>query len=183
MSTQPIENDDGTRLYELCFLYPSNLSSNDEKALLAEIDEIFAEAKVTVVQKDAWGKHGLAYRIKGHQTGNYIVFYIHADPASVKEIDQNFRLLKNGLRHLIVKPPKGYTIESFADRYAQWQKEKKEETANTERAKEAAVKKRVAEKAKRQSKKKAETKENEHVDEAEVSQEIDKLIADDDLEL
>ena len=176
------------QLYEFCVLYPYPFQQKEEQQLLKEIDAIFAEANGKQISKDVWGRRGLAYPIRGQTEGNFIIYYYELDPSKVREIDRALRILKGVLRHLIVKPPKGYKIASFADRYVQWQDQRKVEGEAAARAKEEALQRKVLEKAKRQAKKAAaqtaaEERKAPTVDKKDLTQEIDKLISDDSLSL
>ena len=177
-------------MYEICVLYPSNLSQKDEAALFKGIEEIIDEQGGKQVSKDLWGKRGLAYRIQGHDEGNYVVYYYELEPTGLQEIDTALRILPNLLRHIIVKPPKGYEIVKFSEGYEAWLKERESQEEKKKKEKEARIAKRVADKAKRQIKraaaKKDETKEEEKKPAAskeQISAELDKLISDDDLDL
>ena len=181
--------EEDTRVYELCILYPSNLSQKEESDLLKEIEKLLEEHGGKQVAKDAWGKRGLAYRIKGHDEGNYIVYHYELDPASIKEIDVSLRITPNLLRHIIVKPPKGYEVTKFSESYETWLKEREGEDERKQREKEEKLAKKVAEKAKRQVKRAAKkeeekpTEEKPKADKAKISEELEKLISDDDLDI
>jgi hypothetical protein len=95
------------------------------------------------------------------------------------------RILKGLLRHMIVKPPKHYQIVPYADRFQQW---KDQEKVNTEKAaadKEEKLKKQVVEKAKRQTKKeeKVEAAPAAPMTDAALTEELDKLISDKDIDI
>lgn len=180
--------DEDTRIYEFCFLYPSTLSQKEENELLKEIEKIIEETGAKQISKDPWGKRGLAYKIKGHTEGNYIVYYYEMKPKSILEIDTTLRITPNILRHIVVKPPKGYQVTSFSEEFVKWLKDREEEGDRKKKEKEDRLAKRVAEKAKRQVKRVAAKKDEETVDKPkadkkQISDELDKLISDDDLDI
>lgn len=179
-----------TAIYEFCVLYPSNLSQKEEQTLLKGIDEIFAEAQAKQISKDAWGRRGLAYPIKKQMEGNFIVFYFEMDPSKMKEVDRQLRILPNIMRHLVVKPPKGYEVVKYSEAYEQWQKEKATAVETKRKEEETKLQRRVVEKARRDAKrtegKKAETKKKEAatpLEGADLSKKLDELISDDSLGL
>lgn len=181
-------SNEDVRVYEFCVLYPSNLSQKDEAALLKEVEHIIEEQGGKQIAKDAWGKRGLAYRIKGNDEGNFIVYHYELDPTVVKEIDESLRITPNLLRHIIVKPPKGYEIVKFSASYDTWLKERETEEDRKAKEKEEKLAKKVADKAKRQVKRTAQAAKNEKTDKPEtdkkkISEELDKLISDDDLDI
>lgn len=180
--------EEGLRLYEFCILYPANLSQKEESDLLKEVEKTIEEQGGKQVAKDTWGKRGLAYKIKGHTEGCYVVYYYELDPTTLKEIDVALRITPNVLRHIVVKPPKGYQIVEYSKLYQTWLKEREDEADRKKREKEERLAKRVADKAKRQVKraaKKEDTKKEEKpaADKEQISQELEKLISDDDLDI
>jgi hypothetical protein len=102
----------------------------------------------------------------------------------VKEIDTQLRILKGILRHMIVKPPKNYQIVPFANRLTEWQEQERMRGEKEAADKEEKLKKQVVEKAKRSAKaeKKPETPAKPMTGES-ITQGLDKLISDKDLEL
>ncbi|MBT4119685.1 MAG: 30S ribosomal protein S6 [Candidatus Peribacter sp.] len=181
--------DEDLRTYEFCVLYPSNLSQKEEKDLLAEVEKTIEEHGGKQVSKDLWGKRGLAYRIKGNDEGNFVVYHYALDPKGLKEIDVALRITPNLLRHIIVKPPKGYKIVKYSEGYETWLKEREGEGERKEKEKEEQLAKRVAEKAKRQVKRVAAKKDEEatvkkpKADKKQISEQLEKLISDDDLDI
>lgn len=172
-------------LYELCMLYPSNLSQKDEQVLFKGMDEIFAEAEAKQIAKDQWGRRGLAYSINKQTEGNYVVLYIEIDPAKLREMDRQLRILPNMLRHMIVKPPKGYEIVKYSERFTQWLKEREVAVEKKQKDEESRLQRKVVEKAKREAKR-TEAKKKEPsstLEEADLSQKLDELISDDTLGL
>lgn len=182
--------EEDVRMYEFCILYPPNLGQKDETALLKDIEKIIEEQGGKQVAKDSWGKRGLAYRIKGHDEGIYVVYHYMIDPAALKEIDVALRITPNLLRHIVVKPPKGYEVVQFSKKYEEWLKNREGEEERKQREKEEKIEKQVAEKAKRQVKRAAAAKKDDApteqkpaADKKKISAELDKLISDDDLDI
>ncbi len=178
------------RIYEFCFLYPSNLSQKEEATLLKDVENIIEEQGGKQVSKDLWGKRGIAYKIKGYMEGNYVVYHYEMDPSKLKEIDETLRITPHVLRHIVVKPPKGYAIVKYSEAFGQWLKDREVEVERKEREHEQKLAKKVAEKAQRQVKRSAAAQKKEATetvkpvaDRKKISEELDKLISDDDLNL
>lgn len=183
MATTYTPTSEDHRLYEICVLYPYPLPQKEEQQLVKEVEELFAEAEGKIVFKDVWGRRGLAYPIKGSTEGSFIVYYIEMMPDKMKELDRNLRIVKGMLRHLVVKPPENYKIESYAEKYVQWQQNREKEGERAVREKEEKLQAQVVERAKRQAKrvsaKKDEEKPAKPVAAGDMGKEIDKLISDD----
>ncbi|OGJ59244.1 30S ribosomal protein S6 [Candidatus Peribacteria bacterium RIFCSPHIGHO2_01_FULL_51_9] len=142
--------DDSVRLYECIVLYPCGLPQKEEDDILSEVEQLFKEASGTRIAKDVWGRRGLAYSIRSHTEGNFVVYHYHVDPAKIEELNSSLRILRGILRHLIVKPPKGYKILPYAQRFTEWLKERETEEEQRVRSREETFKKKVAEKARKQ---------------------------------
>lgn len=182
-----------TRIYECCVLYPFPLGQKEEADLLKEIEGYFAEAGAKQVAKDKWGRRGLAYSIGGFNEGNFIVYYYEMAPSKLREIDTQLRITKNVLRHLCVKPPKNYVVLKYSEVYEQWLKERENVEERRSREKEEKLKDQVARKAKRAAQRTAEINKQERkketgpaagpMTEEALSEKLDKLIADDQMDL
>lgn len=188
--TSLVPTSEETCVYECCVLYPVNLSQKEEQTLLKGIDEIFTEAAGRQMAKDAWGRRGLAYPIKKQVEGNFIVFYYEIDPLKVKEIDRQLRILPNVLRHLIIKPPKGYELTKYSEAFEQWQKDKVTAVETKRKEEETKLQRKVVEKAKRDAKRtdvqKTDAKKKEvpsALEKADLTKKLDELISDDSIGL
>lgn len=175
-------------LYEVCVLH-AVLQQKEEQVLLKNLDELFAEAGGKLVAKDAWGLRGIAYPMQGQTEGHYIVYHYEFPPSTIKELDRNLRIEKNVLRHLIVKPPKGYQIVKWSEKYEQWLKERETLDQKRVREEEAKLQEKVAARARVQAKR-AEEQKRKKVEapakpmvEGELEEKLEKLISDDTLGL
>lgn len=180
-----IPSSEDVRIYEVAIMLQPDLDQKTESLLLAEIDAHFAEAKATLLFKDPWTKRGLAYKIGGYEEAKFIIYYFEMDPSVVRELDNQLRLLKGLLRHLIVLPPKGYEAVSFESVYQDWLKNRVTVADMRQKKKEDRLKQTVTAQAKRATKR-MEEKPKEEVKPLEIGQlteKLDKLISDDDLEL
>ncbi len=188
--TQLVPSSEDTRIYEIAILYPYPMVQKEEQLLLKEFTRLLEEAGAKEVSRDVWGRRGLAYPIKGSTEATVLIFYVDMDPSKLKELDQQLKILKGVLRHLIVKPPKHYQLVSYAKAFADWQAYKSTAGERAAQEKEEQLKQKVLEKAKRQVKrpetrsaaKKSDTPAA-PMKGAALDAQLDKLISDDDLNL
>lgn len=183
-----LENtSEDTRIYEFCVLYPYGISQKEEQEIIKAVEGHFNEAEGKQIAKDNWGRRGLSYPIKGHSEGNFVIYYYELDPAKISDLDEAIRITPGVLRHIVVKPPKGYEIVNYSEKFAEWKKEEAEAEERKKQKKEEALKRRVAEKAKRQAKRTEEKMKEETSDTPEkkrdITDELEKLISDDDLDI
>jgi len=172
-----------SRIYECTVLYPYPLSQKEEQEVLSEVERLFEDAEAKLVAKDPWGRRGLAYEIKGYKEGNFVVYHYELVPERVREIDQGLRILKGVLRHLIVKPPKRYEISRFSEKYEQWLKEREIAEEQKKHEEEERLKKQVVERVKQGTRKSEQRLAVGGVQEKELTEQIEKIISDKDLNL
>ena len=179
-----IASSEDVRIYECAILTTYPLTQKDEAALAKEVDGYFAEAGAKLVSKDAWGRRGLAYLIKGANEANVTIYYYEMDPLKVKEVDNSLKIAKGVLRHMFVKPPKGYQIVKYGDKYEQWISSRESLDQKRAREKQEKLEEQVAAKAKRRAKtteKKTPEKPTGPISEQAITEGIEKLISDDTL--
>ncbi len=177
-----VASSEDVRIYECAILFPYALPQKEEAALIKEIEGYFEEVGAKMIAKDAWGRRGLAYSIKGAKEANVTIYYFEMDPLKLKEVDQNLKISKGVLRHLFVKPPKHYQIVKYADTYEQWIKERESVDQKRTREKQEKLQEQVASKARRKAQMKTEKKPETKaapISEEAIAEGIEKLISDD----
>ncbi len=182
-----IASSEDTKVYEVAVLYPADLGDKADAQLSKDIDAIFAESNAKLVFKDVWGKRGLAYSVKGHTEGKFIIYYYEIDPANIRTIDQALRLEKNVLRHMLLVPPKGYEAVSFAANYDNWIKNRETVEDMRNRKKDEQTQEKIQARAKvearRAEAKKKDKKPSAPLEAGKITAELDKLISDGDLNI
>ncbi|GAB4163652.1 MAG: 30S ribosomal protein S6 [Candidatus Dojkabacteria bacterium] len=89
--------------YELVIVLKPLLPDDVRKAIHKGIMELATSNGGSVEDTDVWGKRYLAYNIKGHNEGYYIVYGLKLDPASIMEIRRQLELKQEILRYMLVK--------------------------------------------------------------------------------
>jgi small subunit ribosomal protein S6 len=79
------------------------LSEEDNKAAVAKVGDLVSAIKGKVVGVEEWGKRKLAYDIKRHQEGYYVVYRFDASPESVSELERTLKISDPVLRFLVVR--------------------------------------------------------------------------------
>ena len=91
------------RYYELMMVVPPM----DDEVLSATLDRVnndIAERGGTVVRQQRWGGlRRLAYPIKDHNEGNYVLTHLELEPERAGELEANLRVSENVLRHLLLR--------------------------------------------------------------------------------
>lgn len=93
--------------YEAMIIIKPELSEEEKKEVLKQIDEAVVKNKGTVSQASIWGERKkLCFPIKKHQEGTYYLLNFTAPSAAVGEMKNTYRLNENILRVLITRMDK-----------------------------------------------------------------------------
>ena len=91
------------RSYELMYILDPNLDEDASGVLMGKIEALMNKQGVEVEKTEPWGKRRLAYTIKGHRDGNYILSYLKAEPTAISEMERRLRGTDGILRFLTVR--------------------------------------------------------------------------------
>ena len=91
------------RIYEVLFIADPNLSEPDVDKL-TETVQGYAEKEGGKTQKvEKWGKKRLAYDIKKHREGYYVLLVIDGKPEMVKELERRMRVADGVVKFITVR--------------------------------------------------------------------------------
>lgn len=106
------------RLYEIVYIFDPAM---DEAAVNAKLEKHhggITAAGAEIVAVDHWGARQLAYPVKKHSTGYYVVAHFNGDPTILREFERQLKLDEEVLRYLLVlnegEPTNGQSL--VADR-------------------------------------------------------------------
>jgi len=89
------------RHYELvCIIHPDL----DEAAFNGIVEKIKAwvtEIKGSTDKVEVWGRKRMAYTIKKHREGQYVLFNLSLEPAATAALEQNLRFQESIIRYMI----------------------------------------------------------------------------------
>jgi small subunit ribosomal protein S6 len=90
------------RRYETVFIVNPELSEDQHQLLFDKLNGLVPEDQGMLVKLDEWGNKRLAYEIKKHTRGYYVLMDFCGDGALVKEIERNLRLDDRVLKYMTV---------------------------------------------------------------------------------
>ena len=91
------------REYELVMVISPEVPDESVPATVDRVQQFIQERGGQVTKVDPWGRRRLAYRIRRHSEGNYVVAQFSLDPKAVRALEGNLELAEDVLRHLVVK--------------------------------------------------------------------------------
>jgi len=89
--------------YELLVVLKAMLPDQVRNAVEEKIVQLVSEGKGQILSTDTLGKRYLAYKIKGHSEGYYLVYSIELGADVVPNISSSLRVMSQVLRFLILK--------------------------------------------------------------------------------
>jgi small subunit ribosomal protein S6 len=91
------------RDYELVVILSPELADEDVPAAIDRLSQLIGDRGGEVKEIDRWGRRKLAYPIKKHLEGNYLVTQVRLDPDRASEVEAGLRISEEVLRHLLVR--------------------------------------------------------------------------------
>ena len=92
------------RHYELMIILDPDLEERTVAPSLDRYLSLVTKDGGTVDNVDVWGRRRLAYEIAKKTEGIYAVVDLHAEPATVKELDRQLGLNESVLRTKVLRP-------------------------------------------------------------------------------
>ena len=91
------------RVYEILFVADPNLGEPEVDALAAQVQG-FVERDGGKLQKmEKWGKKRLAYDVRRHREGYYVLLVVEGTGAMVKEVERRIKVTDGIIRYLTVR--------------------------------------------------------------------------------
>jgi small subunit ribosomal protein S6 len=91
------------RRYETVWVVNGDLPDEEIKATIDKFTKVITGQGGTLVSVEEWGRRKLAYKIEGTFRGCYIIADFAGLPATVKELERNFRIDDRIIRYLTTK--------------------------------------------------------------------------------
>jgi small subunit ribosomal protein S6 len=91
------------RDYEMVVILSPEIGDDVVAGSLERLNQSITSRGGEVVDVNHWGRRRLAYPIKRHFEGNYVVSQIKLDPGQVPDLESSLRISEEVIRHLIVK--------------------------------------------------------------------------------
>lgn len=85
-------------VYEIAFI-----TQSDDKADIKGVEDTIGQFDGKVTQRDDWGEHQFAYKLKNLSSGFYHVWNFTIDSSKLKELKNRLNLNENLTRYLVLK--------------------------------------------------------------------------------
>jgi small subunit ribosomal protein S6 len=93
------------RPYEVVIIYEPTLEEDAVRSAVDRSTELIRSRGGNPGRVDRWGKRRLAYEIRHHREGYYVLVEATAEPEVMNELDRSLFLADEVLRHKVVRIP------------------------------------------------------------------------------
>jgi small subunit ribosomal protein S6 len=101
------------RRYESVWVVNGDLADEEVKATIDKFSRILTANEGTLVGVEEWGRKKLAFKIKGTARGYYVLVDYAGTPATVKELERNYRIDDRLIRYLTSKKSDKVNLEAL----------------------------------------------------------------------
>ncbi|HEY4481271.1 MAG TPA: 30S ribosomal protein S6 [Candidatus Brocadiaceae bacterium] len=93
-------------MYEGLFLIDNAHANTEWDNVVKHIHDILQKNGAEILKTEKWGEKKLAYKIKGHKRGTYLLIHFNAKNSAITTVRRDFQLSDYIVRFLIVKDDK-----------------------------------------------------------------------------
>ena len=132
-----------TREYEVLYILAPDLDEDGQKKMMDAVVGVIEKTGAEILKNDIWGRRKLAYSIKKHTEGIYVLVRCNATSSMPKELDVFIKRTPEILRHLTTLVTKQQLKEEARQRSLEakrMEEAAKREAEAAKRAEEAAQK-------------------------------------------
>lgn len=90
------------RQYETIFIVNPNLEESETNNVIEGVKTAIETNGGKILTTDVWGKRRLAYPIKRHNDGYYVLFVFESDPKFVRELNTYYRIAEPIIKYMVV---------------------------------------------------------------------------------
>ena len=94
------------RMYEALFIIDNARANTEWDAVVKHIHDILQKNGTEILKTEKWGEKKLAYKVKGHKRGTYLLVHFNAKSTAIPTLRRDFQLSDYIVRSLIVKDDK-----------------------------------------------------------------------------
>jgi small subunit ribosomal protein S6 len=89
--------------YEVVFIIRPDVATSQVEALTKKFNDVATEKGGKVIKTESWGLRSLAYRVKKHRKGYYVMLGIQANGDIVNEVERQLRINDDVIRFLTMR--------------------------------------------------------------------------------
>jgi small subunit ribosomal protein S6 len=91
------------RDYELTVIISPDVADEEIPATIEKVGRFITDRGGSITEVNQWGRRKLAYPIRNHREGNYVLTQFKMEPRSTADLEASLGLSEEVLRHLLVR--------------------------------------------------------------------------------
>jgi len=97
------------RDYEMVMIISPDVPEEEVPNTIEKVGQFITGRGGEVADVNRWGRRKLAYPIRRHTEGNYVLTQFKLDPTQVSDLEASMELTEEVIRHLVVRREEGET--------------------------------------------------------------------------
>ena len=93
------------RVYEIIFILRPEVSDEELKTTVRQVSDAIEEGQGVVDKVESWGKRRLAYSVKRHKEGYYLLiqYSVKSNAGLSKEIERRLKVMDDVIKYMTVR--------------------------------------------------------------------------------
>ncbi|NPA25730.1 MAG: 30S ribosomal protein S6 [Deltaproteobacteria bacterium] len=104
-----------SRKYEMIYIHPGNLPGEDVEQVEEILNGTLAKMGGELIHREDWGVRTLAYQVRKHNEGRYILVRFACTADCLNEIERRFRINESVIKYLSVRLPDDFVQEEVVE--------------------------------------------------------------------
>ena len=98
------------RQYETIFIINPNLDESQTNEVIEGVKTAIESGGGKLLKIDPWGKRRLAYAVKQHNDGYYVLIVFESSPEFITQLNGHYRITERIIKHIVVQFEEDLTI-------------------------------------------------------------------------
>lgn len=90
-------------IYENIIILNASLTDEEIEAAAAKIKALITNSGGEILKSDSWGRKKLAYEIKKHKKGFYLLLIFKTAPSVIKKLEDYYKVFDPVIKFMVIK--------------------------------------------------------------------------------
>jgi small subunit ribosomal protein S6 len=92
--------------YENIVILNASLSDEEIETATGKIKDLITNAGGEILKADVWGRRKLAYEVRKHKKGFYLLLLFRSDPSLISKLEDYYKVYDPVIKFMVIKPDK-----------------------------------------------------------------------------
>ncbi|MGD0887172.1 MAG: 30S ribosomal protein S6 [Thermodesulfovibrionales bacterium] len=89
--------------YENIVILNASLSDEEIETATGKIKDLITNAGGEILKADVWGRRKLAYEVRKHKKGFYLLLLFQSEPSFVKKLEDYYKVYDPVIKYMVIK--------------------------------------------------------------------------------